>query len=324
MNTDADAIHEGRAGWLFLSGGTNSVLGFYTEPDRFSDAAAQAWVDLLNTRRERCAALGASYVHLIAPEKLTVYPEFYVGDLPYMDQCPSIKLPRMLAKQGLDFLLVDVVDYFRQQKLDFQLYWLTDTHWTFLGCYCAYQMLCSYLGVQARPELLQGIEVRGKLTLDLGAKLPRPVVEEFVSVNFLTHARRIGSNAIVNYKETYGLENEGGLHVGSAVNFINEGPHAIQKRVVLFGDSFSEYRAHLLTGMLAETFREVYFVWSSRMDWSYITRLRPDIVITELVERFMGAPPTDDFNVETYAGQLIAPLLRSRDLQRMGEREGSG
>jgi alginate O-acetyltransferase complex protein AlgJ len=95
-----DAVHQGLDGWLFLSGGTNSVLGFYTAHDRFPDSTPHAWIDLLRERRARCASLGATYVHLIVPERLTIYPELYLGELPYMEQCPSLKLPRLARELG--------------------------------------------------------------------------------------------------------------------------------------------------------------------------------------------------------------------------------
>ena len=54
--------------------------------------------------------------------------------------------------------------------------------------------------------------------------------------------------------------------------------------------------------MLAESFSEVHFVWSASLDWSYIERVRPDILLFELAERFLARLPKDDFDV-TVAGQ---------------------
>ena len=49
--------------------------------------------------------------------------------------------------------------------------------------------------------------------------------------------------------------------------------------------------------MLSETFRNVHFVWSTGLDWDLIERIRPNIVITEIAERFMSTLPKDDLNV---------------------------
>src|SRR5262249_20876097 len=142
----------------------------------------------------------------------------------------------------------------------------------FHGCFCAYQVLCSRLGIQANHEIVRGIKRSSQLVLDLGVKIDPPVSEEFTLVDFKRHARRVAANSIVNYKEKHRLENDAGFHIGSNVVFVNHDPGVANKSVVLFGDSFAEYRPHLLTGMLAETFREVHFVWTTSIDWSYVER----------------------------------------------------
>jgi hypothetical protein len=45
----------------------------------------------------------------------------------------------------------------------------------------------------------------------------------------------------------------------------------------------------------------VHFIWSTSLDWPYIERVRPDIVLTEVAERFMAQLPDDTFSVERYA-----------------------
>jgi hypothetical protein len=58
-------------------------------------------------------------------------------------------------------------------------------------------------------------------------------------------------------------------------------PGAAKKKILIFGDSFSSQRGDALTVMLAETVRDVEFVWSSNLDWAFIKRAK------RLVERFM-------------------------------------
>ena len=75
---------------------------------------------------------------------------------------------------------------------------------------------------------------------------------------------------------------------------------------MIFGDSFSEYRPLLLTGMLAETFAETHFLWAPQMDWSYVDQVKPDILITELAERFMTYVPTGDLDVDKLGAEKVA------------------
>ena len=122
---------------------------------------------------------------------------------------------------------------------------------------------------------------------------------------------------MVRFKENNQLVNEAQLHVGSHVVYKNDAEHVAQKKVVLFGDSFSEYRPHLLTGMLAETVSELHFIWNSRLDYEYIDFIKPDIVISEQAERFMVQVPVDDLCIQTFSN---AKLQNYKD-QRLEKEE---
>lgn len=305
----AKDINLGRDGWLFLVGGGSNVLDYYVKEEGFPDATVARWTDLLAARRERCRALGVTYAHMIAPDKLTVYHDKFDGELPYRLRTPAYAIPQAARAAGIADSIVDILPYFMSQKATYKLFWQTDTHWTFEGCFSAYQMLCSQLGIEPNSDILDGKVSTASLILDLGAKLDPPVREEFQIRSFISNARRVAVNGIVAFKERMSRQNDIRLHVGSNVVFCNHRPTAADKVVVLFGDSYAEYRTHLLTGMLAETFRELHFVWSMSLDWSYIERVKPDIVITESAERLAGLVPKDDFDLERYTVRRLAPLM---------------
>lgn len=303
-------VHIGKDGWLFLIGGSNNVLAYFVTPDRFSQEHMSRWLRLLENRHQRAAALGARYIHLIAPEKLTVYPEHYDGALPFYDHAPSQSLTRAARRAKLDHLLLDPTPYLKTLK-QYPLYFKTDTHWTFHGAFAAYQLLCSRLGFRQNARIPQGKRSSAQIILDLGGKLNPPVRENWTRVEFITHARRVHANAQVLWKDDHPSASRQGLHVGSNVVFRNDHPDAIDQRVVLFGDSFSESAPFKLTGMLAETFREVHFVWSISMDWTYVERVKPDLIISEAAERFMGDVPGDRFDLEAHERQIAASLASS-------------
>ncbi len=307
--SDARDVHRGREGWLFLIGGSNDALRYYTSPDAFTDVAMQAWMRLLRERRERCRDLEAAYMHLIVPDKLAVYHDKFDGSLPYRARSPASRIPQAARDAGLGDVVVDILPAFMRARRRARLYWQTDTHWTFEGCLVAYRVLCDRLGLEADADIVRGDSDSFELLLDLGQKLDPPVREQFYTGRVAQRARRVSVNPLVSWKERHGLENDGGLHVGSNVVFCNHHADAARKCAVLFGDSFSEYRTHLLTGMLAETFRELHFVWSAGIDWNYVRRVRPDLVITELAERFAGQVPDDDFDLDRYTVQRLAPLV---------------
>ena len=302
-------VHVGKEGWLYLVGGSNNVLDNYVKPDTFSPYHIGAWIELLKTRQEQAQALGARYVHVIAPEKLSVYPEFFNGELPYLQQTPALRLPGDCRAEGIEAVLVDALPALRRYKSAFKLYWQTDTHWTPYGCFCAYEAVCKRLGIGADRAMLDEVVRGSEILLDLGSKLAPPRREAFAMLRPLKRARRVAVNPIVAYKERHGLTNDAGLHRGSNVVYVNDDPSAHPARVVLFGDSFAEYRPHLLMGMLAETVKELHFIWSLGIDWEYVRCFEPDIIITEATERFMQVVPADDFDLESYAISTLAPLI---------------
>ena len=298
-----DTVHVGNDGWLFLVKGANNVIDLFRRNSIFTAQHIQQWRDLLEQRNERVSQLGAKYVHIPAPEKLTVLHKYYDGKIENINGSPTMAL--FASYEKMPDYAVNTIPYFSEKIDKFPLYWKTDTHWSFWGCYCAYQLLCNKLGYEPNSDLVNYSYGSANLVLDLGSKVEPKTKEDVRYYRLSKNSTRVFANSLVSFKEENGLVNEGSLHVGSHVVFKNDSEFAIDKKVVLFGDSFSEYRPLLLTGMLAETFKEVHFIWSASLDYSYIESVNPDIVISELAERFMTRIPDDNLEIDEFAKSRI-------------------
>ena len=300
-----DDVLVGTDGWLFLKKGSNSLISYYQEPNKFDTNLVNAWCNLLRNRYNLLKrGKGIEYFHLFVPNKLTVYPEYSGIELNHFKGHPVCVLMKSFAKEkkssaALRECVINPLSFYQQKKKEYLLYWKTDTHWTFWGCYWAYALLCEKIGIPPNHDLMLRNFGEANLILDLGGKIVPPVKEKARFYHTIQDSKRIYANKLVKYKENNNLENDIGLHIGSHVIYENHKvPNA--RKVILFGDSFSEYRPHLLTGLLAETFKEVHFIWSTSIDFSYVWSQQPDIVITEIVERFMPQVPTDNFSLEQY------------------------
>lgn len=296
----------GHDGWLFLKGGSNNPLD-HPEQRRFFDTGmVTRWCDLLSSRID--SLRGVQYLHLFAPNKETIYFRQAGLTEEAISRSPLAKLYTTSTPQQKSLLSTAAVNptaYFRKIASQYPLYWKTDSHWSPTGCFAAYQLLCSRLGVPPVNDLLSRPFGSGDVVMDLGSKLFPPAKERVRFYEFSNNANRIHANAIVRLKEQRHLENDVGLHVGSNVIFRNlAAPDP--RRVILFGDSFSEYRTGLLTGMLAETFREIHFVWSVCLDFDYISRHDPDIVLSDIVERFMPTVPHNSFDLDRYVENKVS------------------
>lgn len=298
-----DSVLVGKDGWLFLAGGANSPINLY-DPAQ-SAMQVRDWHDLLRKRITRCHSLGAQYQHMMIPEKLSVLSNLTNFDLPTQNgpgNMLSAAPPSDIAGH-----LIRLFDLFRESPLREKLYFRTDSHWSHIGAFLAYQQFCAIMGIQARTDLLSRPASHGTIVCDLGGKLPDQPREKVTFVNFVADSQQVYRNSIVEFKVAQRRENDAGLHVGSHVRFRNETAQ-VRKRIMLFGDSFSEYRSHLLTGLLAETFLETDFIWSTSLDFDLIAERKPDIVLSAMTERFMTRLPVDTFNVATYAENLMKTL----------------
>ncbi|GAC1328942.1 MAG: hypothetical protein NVSMB26_04730 [Beijerinckiaceae bacterium] len=284
---DKSFVHEGRDGWLFLIGGSNSVRSLYDrDQGMLTDQVLKRWADLIERRARRFESMGIQYVHINVPEKLTIYDD-KLWDPPIVDWrlSPALRLRDMVQHSPYGHVWLDLIDPFRAAPNKEQLYFKTDTHWSGEGCYLAYRLLCEKLGLNPEPDLLSHAHEDLNGTLDMGSKFDPPIYEQVKFYDYPLKSSRVWRNVIAGYLEDPAFSAT--IHVGTHVRFMNTSRSAAKKKILIFGDSFSSQRGDALTAMLAETVRDVEFVWSSNLDWSYIKRAKPDVVIYELVERFM-------------------------------------
>ena len=301
-------IHVGRDGWLFLTGGANAVLDQY-RPTPARWWRLRAWARLIERRGERAGAAGIRYVHTVVPEKLTIYPHLCAWPLIDPRQSPARRLAAAVEHRGQSRLLVDLVSPMMSDEGDDRLYWRTDTHWTLAGCLVAYRELCAALDAVPRTDLAGRPYSDRDSVMDLGAKMVPPITEQVRVYGLQRDARRHFANELVTDHET-GLTTRP-PHTAVHVVHENASPGADPRRLLVYGDSCSHYHPFRLTGLLAETFREVHFVWSADVDWRHVAAVRPDILVTEIAERFLVRVPDDHFDLAAEAARRV---LMSRDV----------
>lgn len=289
-------IVTGRDKWLYLTGGSNKVVDQYLKDFAVPDCHIEEIKKGQDLRASKLKEIGVQYVSVIVPNKLSVYQEYINFDF---DKEFSL-IDRIEKKLSGEAYFLNLLTNYRKFKDNIDLFWKTDSHWTPFGCFFCYQLICQKLKVKPINLIHNRKYNEAELIMDLGHKTSPPTKENVRFYTMLIDSERIYANEIVQYKEEQELTNEVGLHVGSHVVYRNEKAENDLK-VILFGDSFSEYRPHLLTGMLAETFKELHFIWNSNLDYEYIKKVKPDYVIYQAVERFLVKLPTDNFDIVSFA-----------------------
>ena len=294
-----EGVIEGADGWLFAD---DRVRVEAFGPDEASD-----WGALLAARHERFSRAGIAYLHLAVPDRATVMHDRLPPGVPGPAERP---LARLAALRGdLPRTVIDLAPYFTRQADKHPLYRKTGTDWTPVACYMACQMLCGRLGAAINPQLLGYPHEEIEAVLELGARTSPERTERVRRHRFGRDSKRRFANPLVERRDALGRDDDRRLDAGSRVVFDNDSPSAVRRSVVVFGGALADVERRLLTGMLAESFHEVHFVWSEGIDDDYVARVRPDIVLTQGVEIDMARVPLDGVDSAALAELSLAELL---------------
>lgn len=269
ISEDGAAI-AGRDGWLFLHAGNNQWNEQAAGHFRLTPAGLALWTQLLQRRRDWLAARGKRYAHLFVPEKACVYPELHADAAPPSPLRPVVEL---MAQAGPDIHYP--LQALRAGKGLAPTFHRGNSHWTAYGAYLACLPLWAQLGItpgDETPPLSQR-----PLQQDLSVKFPGQPDENWHELE-LGHLLAFSNEAQVNG------------HVGRFKHLHN--PAANNRcRVLIFGDSYA-YDAHLAAWFALQC-TDVYCAWQVGLQQPLIEQLAPDIVISEMAERFVTRLPTD-------------------------------
>ena len=271
----SDAVVIGKNGWHFFREHPN--LNELRNAKLFSEDGVRKWAKALQARSDFAKQHGAKYVFVLAPDTKTVYP----------DQLPAW-IPAQESRSRTDQLFEELAAHTDVQFIDLRptlkevrdepIYYRTDTHWTELGAFYAYQAIMAKMRVLF-PEQAENFNplplsyfyivpttFSGDLAIMLG--LQGLVTEETISL--VPHTTWQATMRQGKYTER---------------NFVTENlqrPHA--PKLLLFRDSF----VNALQAPLAEHFSTTRFRWSYAFERRHIIRDKPDIVIQIMVERMLA------------------------------------
>lgn len=319
-----DEVHIGKGDWLFLLQGTNNVSSQYIR-----SPAAQLflihWRVIISERERRLRNLGIAYKHVLMPEKITIYDHLLDGLTIDWRLSPAFRLLhedeyyKIFPLRRLNIVtylsrrrrwrstLIDLIAPMRRQRDMQNLFYRTDSHLSFAGRILAYREICRAVGAEPVRDFEERPAVyHAGWAGDLGMGFVPPRCEGTMLHDLQRDAVRVYANPIVEHRERRGLS--GGLHTGAHVVYRNASARD-PRRVMLFGDSYANFAPVGLTIMLAETFRELHFLWSTQLDYDHIARVRPDLVLAEMSERFVFRPSKDDWTIERYVAQRYGAEL---------------
>jgi len=270
----------GRDGWLFYS--LEWALDDFLNVIPLAEREIAAMVRIQVERRDWLAARGMGYLVVFAPDKAGVYPEFLpegispLGPMSRLDQL----VPR-LRQAGV--AVVDLREALPAAKAAHRAYMKTDTHWNGWGALAGASAIVEAVRRQ-RPDLPAldpgAYEVAGQDRPggDLAEMLLLPDI--WREHDLLPRAR----GPVLARPAPDGPYPDPADHPERSRAALETGQGG-WPRLVVFHDSF----ARGMMPYLAERFSRSVFLWSHAFSPEIIEAERPDVVVLEVVARYIFA-----------------------------------
>ncbi len=264
-------VIEGTDGYLFHR--DQQAVEQVTGGLPYAPTQLEQWVSIAETRKAWCDAQGIVSRFLIAPEKHVVYADKLPDGISISEQRPAAMLIGAVAP-WLEGHILYPLEALRVARQSHETHYVTDTHWNTFGAYVAYKDLMASLAREI--DLVQLDETDFAWTSqrfvgDLGVRLEPERYETAKELvrGFSAHCKL----ALQNSK----------FERGNLQVFTND--RADLPTCVLFRDSF----AYLLIPLLVESFSRLVAVSSLAVLYDLLRAERPDVVIVQVAERFLGS-----------------------------------
>lgn len=232
------------------------------------------WVNQIEARDAWCAVRGIDYRMLVVPEKHVVYPDKLPDGAHVAEVRPINQIIGALGPTPRSHLIYPAVALSDARAVE-DSFLRTDVHWTHYGAYVGYRALMASLPpVYQRAVVGEEALVRGDYRVmgDLGVRLDPVPNERGISIGHGGHHRfrRVFDNRAFGRGQTEIFEND----------------DARLPRCVLFRDS----NASAMLQYLAMHFSRLVVVSSTEFFYDLVREEKPDVVITEMTERYLAVP----------------------------------
>jgi hypothetical protein len=265
----------GEEGWFYIGNGSSNSIYETLKATTFNHQEKEKVLDNFRTNQLWLDSMGISYFTCVAPNKMSVYPEFYYsGKLEGNSKFEDLR--QYLSENNWD--LIDLKSKILEKKDSLRLYHKTDTHWNDDGAYLGYLQLIESLHVKFSKILPVKLSEFKKVEMDSVG----------MDLSFMLGLQNVEKRIV--YKNDNSDITELDRRYKVPVEFSHEdweyeirykNKNGLPFKVMLVRDSFS--RAWLK--YLKETFAEVVLIWDWKLRKDMVEKEKPDILIQEIVER---------------------------------------
>jgi hypothetical protein len=281
----SEKVLTGKKGWLYYT--EDDMVAQYRGQSIFENNELSQWIESMVARKEWLARRGIPFIVAVAPNKMTIYPEYLpdwvtkVNGVTRLDQIVS----ELTRKPVLDF--IDLRPALSAAKKTRAVYYQTDSHWNYQGAFAGYCEILKRIkdyfpevtGVEA-PNVSFGI--RPGNGRDLAQLLN---ISEWISESYNDDVRLLFESNVLSTSHLSDARYP--MMVETKLNTF--------PRVLIFRDSF----CIPLEPFFNETFFEVIYTDHNNMrfDTALIEKAKPHMVFHIMVERGLQVMPHNPVGV---------------------------
>lgn len=272
-------VQVGKDGYLFLANDTNRIQDQIEGKYRLGDRLIWSIAMTHAARRAFCETIGASYHHVVIPDREVVFKQFLPDDITFEGAGPRPLVQYAMSGAGrLHYFFYE--PELLANRSGHPSFFRTDTHWTFDGAHRYLTAFAPAAGLDPNRFDLSAASVQNyPHPGDLGQKLQLPVEEGIFRVLPEVQGKLVYDNELTN--------------VGRMRVFVNEALPSDERTLILH-DSFGEWL--LLTLPLAS--HTTCFQHVPDFDHDFVRRFKPKRVIFMQIERFFVRPPLNGIDLE--------------------------
>jgi len=267
--------------WLYYAMGNTNNYALHRKP--MSEEQLEIWRRILTRRRDWLRERGARYIFVIAPNSQSIYPEFLPDSMQGVSQRTRTDDLIEYIRKTTDIEMIDLRQALleaKKVKPEERLFMRTDTHWNDLGSFRAYEYLMQKLKVHyssLKPLKMNQFEIVKQTTQggDLAGLLGGRDLFLEDRIDMVPRA-------------PFELRVARERHMEAKVRAFAPDPDGI--RLVMFRDSFGD----AMMSYLAEHCSKSYFQWTDRFHEDAIVQEKPNMVITQMIERLLWRDVKED------------------------------
>lgn len=269
----------GKDGWVFFTG--DQTMDYYQHTNLLSKKKLSEIGQSLDQLNSRLRESGITLIVLIPANRESIYSEYMPDEIPVLEEKSRLdQFVKYMRLHG-ETPIVDLRSVLAEASISQQVYFKKDTHWNSYGAYYAYREFFSVLSEsypELRPHPLSDYEIiRDQYSMGMNGLMGIPPQNE---ENFLFEPK------FNNEIQSIRIQIDSNPRGRSVIYSSNSDPNL--PTALVYHDSFFNFLRYPFfephfSEMISVSYMRDPTIWNLK----WIEVYKPDIVIIELVERYL-------------------------------------